>query len=196
MIEIYNWILIHWPSIALAVLPLLAVNYCWEFRDRMDRYAWAFFGVFVALFFASNSWRFVPIPDAATAEDWRLWFIDARLIHAILLKGCAVVAVGVAFLAGFRGQIRGACALMMATVLAVMLGEWIESSYCNLRDPMKGIEHIYKFEGGRASVCGRLAEAGIGKGFAWVGVWLTPALTVVPSVFAMGWTAMRKRGGV
>lgn len=190
-----EWVLIHWESVALAILPLLAVRYCWEFRENMTVWAWLFYAVFVALFFASNSWRFVPIAEAPTAEDWRLWFIDARLVHAQLLKGCAVAAVAVAFFAGIRGQIRRAAALLMATVLMAMLGEWIESSYCSFRDPMKGVEHIYKFEGGRQSVCGRLAEFGIGEGFGWVGVWLMPVLTVVPSVTAMGWAAMRKRGG-
>jgi len=188
-----EWALVHWESIALAILPLLAVHYCWGFRENMQFSAWLFYGVFVALFFASNSWRVVPIADIPTAENWRLWFIDSRLTHNIALKGCAVAAVFVAFIAFVRGETKGAARLMLATVIAAMLGEWIESSYCNIRDPMKGMEHIYKFEGGRQSVCGRLAEAGIGKGFGWIGVWLTPALTVVPSVAVMGWTARRKQ---
>jgi hypothetical protein len=185
-----NWVLTHWPSIALAILPLLAVNYCWQFREKMNLWAWLFYGVFVALFFASNSWRFVPFPENPTLEQGRLWLNDARLVHTVSLKWCAVAAVAVAFLAGRNKPIRGAVALMMATVVAAMLGEAMEFSYCRLRDPVKGFAHIYYYEGGTQSVCGRVAEAW--AGFGWIGVWLTPILTVVPSVIAMGWTSMRK----
>lgn len=189
------WVMVHWESIALAILPLLAIHYCWGFREHMNLWAWGFFGIFVALFFASNSWRFVPFPDDPTLEQGRLWLNDARLIHTISLKWCAVAAVGLAFIAGLKGQIKGACALLMATVVLAMFGEATEFSYCRLRDPVKGFAHIYYYEGGTESVCGRLAEAGVGTGFGWIGVWLTPALTVVPSVVAMGWTARRKRAG-
>lgn len=195
MIDVYNWILTHWPSIALAVLPLLAVQYCWEFRDHMNLWAWLFYAVFVALFFADNSWRLAPFPELLTLETGRRWEIDVRLYHGINRGWCAIAALTIAFLAAMQGRLKGAAALLCATVIMDLVGGHMEYTYCRLNDPVRYTSHIYLFEGGRNPACARIAEFGLGQWWAWVGVWFAPILTVAPSVFAMGWVARKKRLG-
>ncbi|MDA7663812.1 hypothetical protein N8569_00760, partial [bacterium] len=77
------WILTHWPPIALAILPLLAVQYCWEFRENMNLWAWLLYAVFVASFFASNAAAFVPIPEEQTEESARIWVANVQLYQEI-----------------------------------------------------------------------------------------------------------------
>ena len=190
-----QWVLVHWPSIALAVLPLLAIHYCWGFREHMDRTAWLFYGVFVALFFADNSWRLVPVPAEITLEAARRWELDVRLYYGIAQGWCAVAALAIAFNAGIKGRLSGAAALLFATVLMDMIGGRSEYTYCRLNDPVRYTSHIYLFEGGRNPACARMAEFGLGEWWAWVGVWFAPILTVAPSVFTMGWVARKKRLG-
>lgn len=188
-----NWVLTHWPSIALAILPLLAVRFCWDFRENMNIWAWGLYAVFIASFFSSNAAAFVPIPDEKTLEAARIWVANVQLYQEISYKACVVTALGIAFLAGFRAQIRGATALLMATVLAALGGEFLESTYCRLNDPVRHVSHIYLFEGGRNPTCVRMVEFGIAPWMSWLGWMFMPALTVIPSVIAMGWTARKKR---
>lgn len=189
-----QWVLTHWPSIALAVLPLLAINYCWEFRERMNLWAWLFYAVFVALFFADNSWRLVPMPgENATLEDARRWELDVRLYYGIARGWCTIAALGIAFWAAMAGKLNKAAALLFATVIMDLFGGHTEYTYCRLNDPVRYESHIYLFEGGRNPACARLAEFGLGEFWAWLGVWFAPILTVAPSVFAMWWIARKKR---
>ena len=196
-----EWVFVHWESVALAAVPLLAVHFCWGFRENMNGWAWAFFAIFTAMFFASNAFRFVPVPDERTVETALRWSQDVRLYSTIGHKACAVAALWVAFFASMGGKMKGATALLCATVLAAMFGEFLEFSYCRLRDPVRGFDHIYLLEGGRNSACGRLVEFGIHPRMAWLGSFFMPTITVFPSVVAMWWTAYvakqrkRKRPG-
>lgn len=182
-----------WASIALAILPLLAVRFCWEFKQNMNLPAWLFYGVFVASFFSSNASAFVPIPDEKTLEAARIWVANVQLYQEISYKACVITALGVAFFAAKWGQFKGSTFLLMATVLAALGGEFLESTYCRLNDPVRHVSHIYLFEGGRNPTCARLVEFGIAPWMAWAGHVFMPTLTVIPSVIAMWWTARKKR---
>ena len=188
-----EWVLIHWPSAVLIIIPLLAAHFCWNLREHMQPAAWLFFGVFVAMFFADNSWRLVPWPDPLTIENGRLWSQQVRLYYGIANGWCAFAAVAIAFYAAVTNQMKGATLLMLATVIGSMFGSHTEFTYCRLNDPVRGFDHVYLFEGGRNPACGRLVEFGVAPWLAWIGVWFAPLLTVAPSIVAMGWTVRRKQ---
>lgn len=188
-----QWVLTHWPSIALAVLPLLIAQYCWGLRRYMPPAAWMFYAAFVGIFLSANSWRYVPVPAELTVETALRWVEDVRLYYDIGHGWADIAALLAAFYAIATRQFKGATLLLLATFIAARVGGHIEFTYCHLRDPVRGASHLYLLNGGMNPSCGRVAEFGIAPWAAFLGVWLMPTLTVLPSAVALWWTCRKER---
>lgn len=123
---------------------------------------------------ASNAWQFVPQPDVADEEAWRIWVVHAKEANHIADKWMHALAIGFAFVMAFRLPNRAP----MLTYLIVFvwfvgqIGEGVEYIVCKLNDPALGFEHTYYASGGRKPACGRA----MGN----LGPLIFPALTALP----------------